>query len=169
MTLNVLGAAPAVDARGLMVAGIGELVSSVDHSHTLVAYGLGSCVALTAWDPRTRAAALAHFMLPSGTGGATPVKFVDEGFERLIDAFRAAGGFPGRAQFKAAGGASMLAVMSGSLDIGRRNTAALEARLTATGLKLSASDLGGTAGRTVQLAVGDGRLHIKSVAGTKTL
>lgn len=173
MTLAIVGApasaAPSAGSGHLIVAGIGELVASREHSHMLVSYGLGSCIALTAWDPRSRAAALAHFMLPSGTGGGTPVKFVDEGFNRLLDAFRALGGSPGRAQFKAAGGASMLAVMAGNLDIGRRNAAALEVRLAATGLRLAASDLGGTAGRTVQLSVADGRLHVKSVAGTKTL
>lgn len=169
MTLTVPGAFAVPAVGGLLVAGIGELVSSADRSHTLVSYGLGSCVALTAWDPRTKAAALAHFMLPTGTGGGTPVKFVDEGFERLLDAFRVLGGSPGRAEFKAAGGAAMLAVMGNTLEIGRRNAAAVEAHLTSAGLRLAASDLGGTAGRTVQLAVGDGRLLVKSVAGTKTL
>jgi chemotaxis protein CheD len=169
MTLSLAGAEARTAAAGLLVAGIGELVSSSDPSHTLVSYGLGSCVALTAWDPRTKAAALAHFMLPSGSGGGSPVKFVDEGFIRFVEAFRALGGFPNRAQFKAAGGASMLAVMSSSLDIGRRNGAAVEAHLAAAGLRLVASDLGGKAGRTVQLAVSDGRLLVKSVAGTTTI
>jgi chemotaxis protein CheD len=169
MTLvaSVDRAAPAVP--GPLVAGIGELVISVDRGDTLVAYGLGSCVGLTAWDPRTGAAALAHFMLPSGTGGGAPVKFVDQGFKRFLDAFRSIGGSPSRAEFKAAGGAAMLAVMAGSLDIGGRNSAAVEEHLARAGFRLAASDLGGSAGRTVQLTVGNGRFLIKSVAGSKTL
>lgn len=169
MTLIADGRGPASTNPALSVAGIGELVSSADPDHTLVCYGLGSCVALSAWDPRVRAAAMAHFMLPSGAGGGPPVKFVDEGFDRLLAALRAVGGSPARAEFKAAGGASMLAVMAGALDIGRRNAQAVEARLAGAGLRLAASDLGGSAGRTVQLAVGNGRLLIKSVSGTKTL
>lgn len=169
MTLTAVGRAPVSSSPGLSVAGIGELVSSADPDHTLVCYGLGSCVALSAWDKRVRVAALAHFMLPSGTGGGPPVKFVDEGFDRLLDAFRAIGGSPARAEFKAAGGASMLAVMASSLDIGRRNVQAVETRLAGAGLRLAASDLGGSAGRTVQLAVASGRLLIKSVSGSKTL
>ncbi len=154
---------------GLIVAGIGELVSSRDREQTLVSYGLGSCVGLTAWDPQTRASALAHFMLPTGTGGSAPVKFIDEGFDRFLAVFRSVGGSPSRAQFKAVGGAAMLAVISNSLDVGRRNVAALHERLAAAGLRLVASELGGSAGRTVQLAVGDGRLLVKSVTGIKTL
>ena len=169
MTLTIPGGAPASTIPGLSVAGIGEMVSSADPDHTLVCYGLGSCVALSAWDPRVRAAALAHFMLPSGSSSGPPVKFVDEGFERLLDAFQVIGGSPGRAEFKAAGGASMLAVMASTLDIGRRNIQAVETRLAGAGLRMTASDLGGSAGRTVQLAGGTGRLLIKSVSGTKAL
>jgi chemotaxis protein CheD len=169
MTLTVADGVALSPTTTLSVAGIGELVSSRDPSGTLVCYGLGSCVAVSAWDPRTHAAALAHFMLPTGSGGGPPVKFVDQGFERFLDAFRKLGGSPMRAEVKAVGGASMLTVMAGSLDIGRRNVQAVEAHLAMSGLRLAASDLGGSVGRTVQLAVGSGRLLIKSVAGTRTL
>jgi chemotaxis protein CheD len=169
MTLTIPSGAVVTTTAGLSVAGIGELVSSANPDQTLVCYGLGSCVAVSAWDPRTRVAALAHFMLPTGTGGGPPVKFVDQGFDQFLATFRTLGGSPSRAEIKAAGGASMLAVMAGSLDIGRRNVQAVEAHLSKAGLRLAASDLGGSVGRTVQLAVGSGRLLIKSVSGTKTL
>ncbi len=154
-----------VTAAGpLLVAGIGELVTSADPHVTLVAYGLGSCIGLAAWDPRTKAAALAHFMLPTGQAGGPPVKFVESGFEAFLAGFAAAGGSIRRAQLKAAGGAAMLSVMVGSLDIGRRNAEAIALQVGRRGLQLSASDLGGSSGRTVQLSVADGRLHVKSVA-----
>lgn len=158
-----------VAAGPLLVAGIGELVASAEHGSTLVAYGLGSCVALGAWDPRTRAAALAHFMLPTGPAGGPPAKFVDRGLEAFLERFAALGGSIRRAELKAAGGASMLSVMAGALDIGRRNSEAVNARLAALGLKLAAADFGGSAGRTVQLSVRDGRFHVKSVARSAVL
>ncbi len=152
------------------VAGIGELVTSRDPAATLVAYGLGSCVALAAWDPVTRASGLAHFMLPAGAAsGCAPVKFVEGGFDHFLEQFRAVGGSPARAQFKAAGGAAMLSVMAGSLDIGRRNADAVVGSLSRAGLRLHASELGGTVGRTVQLSVATGRLHVKSIDSVSVL
>jgi chemotaxis protein CheD len=161
-----------VPTTGLLVAGIGELVVTRDTTLHLVAYGLGSCVALSAWDPVTKAAALGHFMLPAGAAGltpTTPVKFVDGGLDHFLDAFKSIGGRLPRAQLKAAGGASMLSIMAGGLDIARRNGDAILAGLGAAGLRLQAKDLGGSAGRTVLLAAADGRLLVKSVSSTSVL
>ncbi|HEX8941049.1 MAG TPA: chemotaxis protein CheD [Candidatus Limnocylindrales bacterium] len=161
-------------APGILAAGIGELVVSGRPDEVLAAYGLGSCVALVAWDATARVGALAHFMLPAPPPGtspaaATPAKFVESGIEPLLAAFRSAGGDPGRATFRAAGGAAMLALSSGDLAIGRRNAEALSAGLAARGLRLAASDLGGSQGRTVQLEVGSGRLLVRSLTTTREL
>jgi chemotaxis protein CheD len=145
------------------------MVLSRDATATLVAYGLGSCVALAAWDPVSRVGALAHFMLPKGQSDGLPVKFVDSGLHGFLDAFASAGGRVPRARFKAAGGASMLALVSDGLEIGRRNSEAVMAGLSAAGLRLHASDLGGKAGRTVQLSVASGRLLVKSIDTMKEL
>ena len=74
----------------LLVAGIGEMVMSSRLGAHLVAYGLGSCIALAVWDPRTRVAGLAHFMLPTGPANAASrgyqssggVRWVSEGSRR---------------------------------------------------------------------------------------
>jgi len=161
--------APRAGVTQLLVAGIGEMVISKDPKTTLVAYGLGSCVALAAWDPDTTVGGLAHFMLPAGPPGGPPVKFVEGGLQAFLEAFARHGGRPGQARLKAAGGAAMLSIMSGGLEIGRRNAEAVAAGLAALGLTLHARDLGGTAGRTVQLEVGTGRLLVKSVSTVTTL
>jgi chemotaxis protein CheD len=153
----------------LLVAGIGEMVLTADASTRLVAFGLGSCVALSLWDPRTRVGGLAHFMLPSGTAAGPPVKFVETGMSVFLTAFEAHGGSPRRAQIKAVGGAAMLAISPSALEIGRRNAQAVESALGGRGLVLHASDLGGNAGRTVQLDVATGRLHVKSLMKTAEL
>lgn len=153
----------------VLVAGIGEMVVSRDPSTLLVAYGLGSCVALAAWDPQTRLAGLAHFMLPSGPLTQPPVKFVDSGLPTFLAEFVRAGGSPRRAQLKAAGGAAMLAVVATTMEIGKRNAAALESALGLQGLRLQGHDLGGKAGRTVQLEPATGRLLIKSVSSVSVL
>jgi chemotaxis protein CheD len=109
-------------------------------------------------------------MLPSGAaGGATPVKFVDSGLPVLLSAFEARGGAVRLAQIKAAGGAAMLAISTSAMEIGRRNAEAVEAALAARGLRLGATALGGTTGRTVQLDVESGRLHVRGVGGAAVL
>lgn len=154
----------------LIAAGIGELVVSADPATVLVAYGLGSCVALAAHDARGGIAALAHFMLPAGTASAeAPVKFVEPGLDAFLEAFVAAGGDPARATYKAAGGAAMLRLAGGGLDIGQRNAEAVRRGLERRGLRLAAADLGGSAGRTVQLETRTGRFLVRSIVGTTTL
>jgi len=153
----------------VLVAGIGEMVLTADVDTRLVAFGLGSCVALTLWDPRTRVGGLAHFMLPSGSAAGPPVKFVETGMGLFLSAFEAHGGSTRRAQIKAVGGAAMLAISPSALEIGRRNTQAVETALSGRGLAIQASDLGGNAGRTVQLDVATGRLHVKSLMKTADL
>jgi chemotaxis protein CheD len=154
----------------VIVAGIGDMVFSSDPAKVLIAYGLGSCVGLAAWDPVSKVGGLAHFMLPAGddaNGG--PVKFVTGGFDRFMETFQRTGGMPRRAQFKAAGGASMLQMLANGLEIGKRNADAVRTAVSSAGLRLAAADLGGTAGRTVQLEVGTGRLLVKSLTVTNVL
>jgi chemotaxis protein CheD len=159
----------ATDDSTVLVAGIGEMVLSSSPDSHLVAYGLGSCVALAAWDPRTHVGGLAHFMLPSGpTNGSGPVKFIDTGLDTFLEALEAEGAVTSRIVLKAAGAASMLAI-SGGLAIGTRNAETIQAGLTERGLRLAAGALGGTAGRTVQLEVGDGRFLIKSLSSVTEL
>jgi chemotaxis protein CheD len=153
----------------LLVAGIGEMVLSSDADARLVAYGLGSCIALAVWDPRTRASGLAHFMLPSGPANSgSPVKFIDTGLDTFLKAMEAKGAVLSRSVCKAAGAAAMLTV-GGGLAIGKRNAESMQGALTERGLKLAATALGGNAGRTVQLEVADGRFLVKSLSSVTEL
>ena len=153
----------------MLVAGIGEMVVSRDPSTLLVAYGLGSCVALAAWDPQTRLAALAHFMLPSGPLAQPPVKFVDSGLPTFLAEF--AGPADRRAAPSSRPPAAPRCSRSSpprwrSASATRRPSRAPSGR---QGLRLHRSDLGGKAGRTVQLEPATGRLLIKSVSSVSVL
>jgi len=153
----------------LLIAGIGEMVVSSSSGSHLVSYGLGSCIALAVWDPRTRVGGLAHFMLPNGPANASsPVKFIDSGLDTFLRAVEARGAVVNRSILKAAGAAAMLTV-GGGLAIGKRNSEAMNAALAGRGLSLTATALGGTAGRTVQLEVVDGRFLIRSLSSVTEL
>jgi chemotaxis protein CheD len=157
------------ESPNLKVAGIGEMVLSSSVDVHLVAYGLGSCIALAVWDPRSKVGGLAHFMLPAGpANGASPVKFIDTGLDLFLRALEGKGAMLSRCTVKAAGAAAMLTV-GGGLAIGKRNAEALQSALSDRGLTLTASALGGNAGRTVQLEVADGRFLIKSLSSVTEL
>jgi chemotaxis protein CheD len=157
------------ESPSLLVAGIGEMVLSSSPDSHLVAYGLGSCIALAVWDPRTKVGGLAHFMLPSGAANSgSPVKFIDTGLDTYLKAIEAKGAFLNRCILKAAGGAAMLTI-GGGLAIGKRNAESIHAALAQRGLSLTAVALGGNAGRTVQLEVADGRFLIKSLSSVSEL
>ncbi len=157
------------ESPSLLVAGIGEMVLSSDAQAHLVAYGLGSCIALAVWDPKSRVGGLAHFMLPSGPhNSGSPVKFIDTGMDVFLKALEAKGAVPSRCVIKAAGAAAMLTV-GGGLAIGKRNAETLAAALGERGLSMTATAMGGNAGRTVQLEVGDGRFLIKSLSSVTEL
>ena len=143
------------ESPSLLVAGIGEMVLSSSPDAHLVAYGLGSCIALAVWDPRVKVGGLAHFMLPSGSANnSSPVKFIDTGLDTFLRALEAKG--------------AMLTV-GGGLAIGKRNAESMQAALADRGLALTATALGGNAGRTVQLEVADGRFLIKSLSSVSEL
>jgi chemotaxis protein CheD len=148
--------------------GVGEVVVAGCGS-PLAAYGLGSCVGLVAWDPVTRVGGLAHFMLPSGSRAGNPAKYVDAGLPWFLKALAGAGARPRRAQFKAVGGAAMFVGVSGSLEVGRRNVAALWQALEIAGLRLTAQDLGGALGRSIELELQTGRLSVRTIHGTSVL
>jgi chemotaxis protein CheD len=159
---------PSPQSRPKLAVGIGEAVIDGDGA-LLVAFGLGSCVGLTAWDPVTRVGGLAHFMLPAGVRTGTPVKYVDSGLAWFLVALSRAGAVPRRSQFKAAGGAAMFLGVSGSLEVGRRNIAALDETLAAAGVALTGRDLGGTIGRSIELDLKTGHLAVRTIHGTSIL
>ena len=157
------------ESPSLLVAGIGEMVMSSSPDAHLVAYGLGSCIALAVWDPRIKVGGLAHFMLPNGpANNSSPVKFIDTGLDTFLKAMEAQGATLNRSVFKAAGAAAMLTV-GGGLAIGKRNAEMMESALAERGLTITATSLGGNAGRTVQLEVSDGRFLIKSLSSVTEL
>jgi chemotaxis protein CheD len=160
--------APARQFRPAQAVAIGE-ATVAGPGGLLAALGLGSCVGLTAWDPLTRIGGMAHFMLPSGTRAGNPAKYVDTGLPWFLAALAAAGASIRRCQFKAAGGAAMFIGVSGSLEVGKRNVAALGEALAAAGQRLLASDVGGSIGRSIELDLGTGLLSIRTIHGTSIL
>jgi chemotaxis protein CheD len=157
-------------AKNIYVVPIGEMVTSDNPDDVLVAYGLGSCVAICLHDPVARVGGMLHALLPAAhdNGRAVrgkPTKFVDQGTTLLIDELLRLNARRTRLVAYLCGGARMLSTpeFDDLLSIGERNELAAEAALRATGLRIQARATGGHSGRTVRFYIATGQLVIRTL------
>lgn len=130
--------------------------------------GLGSCVAITLFDPAARIGALAHILLPDESMSrdrTNPAKFPASVMPLVLEEMRKLGASRKRLRAKIAGGASMFGnlIAKGSINIGERNVAAVRAVLLDAKIPLIAEDIGGDHGRSVYLFLADGRVEVRSL------
>lgn len=134
----------------------------------LVTLGLGSCVAIMLHDPKTKAGAMAHVLLPSKSlahDASNPAKFPESAVPLLVERLKALGADPRRLVAKLAGGASMFTQLMtpGTIQMGERNIVASRNALRKAEIPILREAVGGDRGRTVRFHVKDGRVEIRSV------
>jgi len=139
----------------------------------LKAYGLGSCLAITLYDPALRLGALAHSLLPQARRGELPeppVKYVDVAIERMIEELVGAGAEVARMQAKLAGGANMFESAYVTLidSIGVRNVRSARQSLAARDIPLVSEDVGGNHGRSVEFHLASGQLLVYCARENRT-
>ncbi len=134
---------------------------------TITTLGLGSCIGITLYDAATQVGGLVHIMLPEFNGqmDLTRAKFADTGIIDLANRMYVLGARRGGLVAKIAGGAHMFAGTGASnvLKIGDRNTEATVMALRKLGIPIVAQDTGSTYGRTIELMLDTGQLHVKTV------
>ena len=164
-------AAPPVSSESSrsVAVGLGDLFTA--KTGELVAYSLGSCVAICLYDAPARVAAMAHVVLPAAPGRAqtTPGKYADTAVPALLDALKQQGASLFRLRCKIAGGAAVLAIGGGGSlpNIGQRNVEAVKAALAKANVRVQAEQTGGNQGRTVRLDAATGRVLVRTVRGTE--
>jgi chemotaxis protein CheD len=162
-----------MDEQKTVAVGIGELYVTGDPTLVLAAYGLGSCIGLSLYDPIAKVGGLAHVLLPSSKEAnhqTSSCKFADIAVPELIRALTKAGAQPRRMICKIAGGAQMLA-MAGHTNgngIGHRNAEAVGEALKEFRISPSTAQTGGSQGRTLRLVVGTGQVFVRTAGQTET-
>ncbi len=156
-----------------IVVNVSDARVSQDIEDVLVTYSLGSCIAVSLYDPVARCAGMLHYQLPTSTLDANraqenPCMFADTGMAALLNELTSMGAQARRLQIKLAGGAEILND-SGLFCIGKRNHTAIRKILWQRGLLLKAEEVGGSQPRTLYLHVADGTTIIKSRGLTATL
>lgn len=150
----------------------GELVRVAEHRvgrdrGTLVAIGLGSCVAIILHDPRAKVGGLAHVLLPDPSFSRRSdraAKFARTAVAALIREMEALGAERSRLGARLVGGATMFSDLlpPDQPHMGERNVRAAREALSEQGIAVVGEEVGGTWGRTVRFHVADGRVHVSS-------
>ncbi len=167
--------ARAPSQHGLRVVGIGQLVISQDPSETIVTYGLGSCLGVTAYDRLARVGGLVHVQLPltpaqTDEAERWPAKFVESGVALLFREMYAKGARKERVELRVAGGARTTGESVDEVfEIGRRNVVALKKVLWQNGVMIRAHDLAGTTSRTLSIRIEDGMVVLATPGTSRPL
>lgn len=136
---------------------------------TLVASGLGSCVAIALYDAELKVGALAHVLLPSlpqaagiVRSGKTPSLAVPAMLERMSEM-----GVREKPTATLVGGASMFASLlpQDAVSIGSRNVIASRLACAEAGVPVVEEIVGGSYGRSVEFSLLSGRIVVRTVNG----
>ncbi|SDB01773.1 chemotaxis protein CheD [Desulfonatronum thiosulfatophilum] len=143
---------------------------------TLVCTVLGSCVAVSFFEPVIRLGGIFHALLPDspdndgGTPTTQPCRFVDQSIQRILSAVERNGGRRRDIQIKVFGGAELFGFSGGTgsaaNSVGRRNVRTAIVELEKTGLRIMASDVGGTLGRKLYFLSDTGEVWVKRIQRT---
>jgi len=142
---------------------IGELAVSRTPGTVLSAIGLGSCIGLVLMDAERRVVGLAHIMLPESRGSdRDPARYADAAVPALARALVGVGGRPRRLEAVVVGGAQLFA--ANQMEIGPRNTDAVEDALRIAGIPVRAAATGGTLGRSLWVSVDELSVMVRSAS-----
>lgn len=133
--------------------------------------GLGSCIGVAALDAAHAVSGMIHVMLPEAFPDRPvekPGKFADTGLPAMIQLMAKLGADPRRIVVAYAGGAQVFKFGTsgpGKLDVGLRNSAAVADHVKRLGLRVIATEVGGSNGRTVTFDASTGEVKVRSVQG----
>ena len=148
-----------------IVVGMADCRVADAPGQVLATFALGSCIGLTAYDPKAGVGGLLHFMLPDSTidparGQANPFMFADTGIPLLLEKLCGRGASKRRMIAHAFGAAQMMDEQN-VFEIGKRNYLAMRRILWKAGIILHGEAIGGTVSRTVRLEIGTGKIVLQ--------
>jgi len=132
----------------------------------LVAYGLGSCVAVALYDPSNRCGGLAHALLPTPPmfEAKRPATYVETAIAALVEALEQRGSSRDGLLAKLVGGSQMFEAYCDSVDsIGTRNLSKAREVLERMKIPVVAQDTGGDQGRSLEFALDSGSVSVRKV------
>ncbi len=129
----------------------------------LVAFGIGSCLVISLYDPILKRGALAHAMLPKFTNNQTcenPFKYADLAIDEMIKRMKFCGSNKRRLEAKIVGGANMFQDID-TVDIGMENIQYVKKKLEMEGIPVVGESVGGGIGRSVEFDTRTGTVRVR--------
>jgi chemotaxis protein CheD len=156
-----------------LIVNVSDAKASSEVSDSIITYSLGSCIAVSLYDPGIKAGAMLHFQLPESVmdpakAAGNPFMFADSGINAVFNMMLSLGAAKKRIQVKIAGGAAMATGPKG-FDIGKRNHLAIRKILWKNGMFIEGEDVGGEVPRNLYLNIADGVVIVKAGGAEKAL
>lgn len=148
--------------------GMGEMKTG-EYPASLITRGLGSCVAITLFDPVKKIGGMAHAMLPDLERvklRSNPSRFVNYVVKKMVEELEKQGCPRERLIAKLFGGARMFGFIASEsiLNVGEKNVSMAKTVLGELGIKIIVEETGGTFGRTTELNLETGKVLVKTIA-----
>lgn len=147
------------------VARMGQVVFSSPEQNELRCLGLGSCIGLCVVDPVLKLACLAHIVLPDAKtpDPPEPGKYADTAVPYVVQKLSSKGAVKTRLRAAIVGGAQLFSFEGATttMDVGKRNIAAVKKHLADMNIKLVAEDVGGRLGRSIVLDASNGDVLVR--------
>jgi chemotaxis protein CheD len=125
---------------------------------------LGSCVAVTMWNPRLRIGCICHAVLPRRrASGEDPWKYVDSSIHSMIALLERNSSRRTDLEVKLFGGASMRRPVPNHKSVGSQNVDVALSLLHDEGFTPLISDTGGTSGRKLLFYSATGEVYLKRI------
>jgi chemotaxis protein CheD len=135
---------------------------------TLITTVLGSCVAVTLWDPKRRFGGVNHFVLPPGKSPRDSARYGDVAMAELLQRMDGLGAKASNLRAKVFGGASVLSAV-GQDSVGAANVRFALEELERHGIPVAARRVGGQRGRLLVFNTETGEAFVWFVAEAENL
>lgn len=127
--------------------------------------GIGSCLLICLYDPKTKIGGMAHAMLPSRAEARESAKYADSAIEIMLREMQKLGADRGRTEARLIGGARMFQTQdnANSLNIGGKNARSAKEKLQKEKIRITGEDTGGSHGRSAEFDLETGIITVKTV------
>ena len=141
----------------------------------LIASGIGSCLAITFYDPKQKIGALAHTMLPARrmflearnseherrkNPESPDTRYADTAIDEMLKRVQTLGAKKENIEAKIIGGANMFSAFKSSIS--EDNISYAREKLKKLGIAVAGECVGGSQGRSVEFSVASGIVTVKT-------
>lgn len=135
----------------------------------LITRALGSCLGITLYEPNKRIGGMAHPMLPDIEKArikSNPSRFVNSAIKRIVEELEKRGCIRNQLVAKIFGGAHMFGFITSDsiLNVGQKNIEMAQTVLKEFEIKIIAQEVGGSFGRTIEMALDSGKVLVRTVS-----